>query len=83
MICYDCGKQFHSREDINYADYCLSCAEIRREIDSFEALVGKKITKIMYNRETDQYYIYIEPNFLLTAEDSEYGDNAFKLEVVR
>ena len=63
-----------------YHDYCISCKAILMTVDNMKRLMGRKVIKVDYYSDTDTFILSFdgEPKLYLTAEDGEYGDNAFK-----
>ena len=81
-ICKRCGNSFSLDGGIKYVkestgEYCYECFFITKFGNKLESLLNSKVVAIHENKDKDTFILTFDNGLRLTAEDGEYGDNAF------
>lgn len=79
-VCKKCNCTFYPKgysSELWYPNLCYNCRKKQEEIDGMMKLLGAKVREVFIDTDKDTYILTFDNGLKLTAEDGEYGDNAF------
>jgi len=82
IVCSRCGNTFYPDGEVKYikdwdGEHCYSCYFLVKFRDRLYSLIDSKVTGVIEVKETNTFILVFDNGLQLTAEDGEYGDNAF------
>ncbi len=82
LICPRCNSSFYPEGAVKYLHnwdkiHCYRCSPLIILRDKLNSLVKSKVIRVEEVKESDTFVIVFSNGLQLTAEDGEYGDNAF------